>query len=108
MENNSNYLVGFGVSPEECSSNFMGGDYYKLDALFFKLREAFESIEQDLRSYAQTGENSFYMDILVQLHNLNDPQSQTRQELSEVERRRNYKVNKEAMEREAGWDISSR
>jgi hypothetical protein len=67
MENNSNYLVGFGVSPEELSIYFEENDFFELEAIYGSITEKFESIQQDLRSYAQTGDQTFYLDVVAQL-----------------------------------------
>ena len=103
MENNSNYLVGFGVSPEELSIYFEENDFLELEAIYRSITENLESIQQDLRSYAQTGDQSFYLDVVRNLRLLEN----TRLRLRLVDDRREYKIDEIFSTREDGYDPRS-
>lgn len=107
MENKSHYLVGFGVSPEELSAYFYDTDLSELEAMYRIVTNNLESIQQDLRSYAQTGDKSFYLDVIAQLKLLGDPAT-IRLRLTEVENRREHKVDEIFSNREDGYDPRSR
>lgn len=104
MENQSHYLVGFGVSPEELSVYFDENDFHELRAIYDSITENLESVQQDLRSYAQTGDASFYLDVVAQLRRLEN----IRLRLRPVDDRRENKVEEIFSNREDGYDPRSR